>query len=210
MKEASATVREYTTLDEAYGYFNRELFENTLPACLITYQRKANTKGHFSANRFVNRRDDTRLHELAMNPNTFLDRTVEEILSTLVHEMVHLWQQEYGTPSRRGYHNRQWADKMLGVGLVPSVTGRPEGKQTGQSVTHFIQEGGPFESACGVFLAAGRQLEWGSMREKPQPGKSSKMKYLCSKCGLACWAKPDANLICGDCFAAMSCPARQP
>jgi hypothetical protein len=45
------------------------------------------------------------------------------ILSTLVHEMVHVWQETYGNPSRRGYHNRQWAEKMREVGLQPSSTG---------------------------------------------------------------------------------------
>ena len=50
--------------------------------------------------------------EIALNPATFHDRTAEEILSTLVHEMVHLWQHHFGTPSRASYHNREWAAKM--------------------------------------------------------------------------------------------------
>src|SRR5262245_14971271 len=35
-----------------------------------------------------------------------------QILSTLVHEMVHGEQHHYGKPSRGGYHNKQWADWM--------------------------------------------------------------------------------------------------
>ena len=40
----------------------------------------------------------------------------------LVHEMVHVWQEQYGHPASRGYHNKQWAAKMKAVGLQPSGT----------------------------------------------------------------------------------------
>ena len=30
--------------------------------------------------------------------------------------------------------------------------------------------------------------------------KSSKMKFTCPECGQNAWAKPDALLICGECF----------
>ena len=32
--------------------------------------------------------------------------------------MCHQWQQHFGKPSRNGYHNKQWADKMESVGLI--------------------------------------------------------------------------------------------
>lgn len=65
--------------------------------------------------------------------------------STLVHEMCHLWQEDFGKPSRGGYHNRQWADKMIQVGLMPTDTGEPGGQLTGQRVTHYIIPDGKFE-----------------------------------------------------------------
>jgi predicted SprT family Zn-dependent metalloprotease len=43
-------------------------------------------------------------HELALNPDEFTRRTDEMILSTLAHEMYHVWQQTHGTPPRRRYH----------------------------------------------------------------------------------------------------------
>lgn len=45
------------------------------------------------------------------------------MLSTLVQEMVHLWQHHFGKPGRRRYLNKQWADKMdsLGPGLVRRI-----------------------------------------------------------------------------------------
>lgn len=50
-------------------------------------------------------------------------RTDRDILSTLLHEMVHHWQYRFGTPGRRGYHNIEFAAKMLEVGLHASDTG---------------------------------------------------------------------------------------
>lgn len=41
-------------------------------------------------------------------------------MQTIVHEMVHLWQYEFGKPSHRTYHNKE-ADKMA-IGLMPSNT----------------------------------------------------------------------------------------
>ena len=97
---------------------------------------------------------------LAMNPDTFSGHTDEEILSTLAHEMAHVWQQAHGTPPRRSYHDRQWAGKMKEIGLQPTTTGEPGGKETGQSVTHTIVPGGPYAKAYAKLKARGFQLHW--------------------------------------------------
>jgi hypothetical protein len=96
---------------------------------LVTLQRHAKARGYFSPDRFTGRTEATAAHELAMNPDTFTGRTDEEILSTLAHEMAHVWQQTHGKPPSRSYHDRQWAAKMKEIGLQPSTTGR-----TGQAV----------------------------------------------------------------------------
>ena len=80
-----------------------------------------------------------------MNPVYFKGRSVEEILSTLVHEQVHVWQSAFGKPGRRRYHNHEWAQKMKKVGFHPSDTGQPGGKETGERVSHYVIAGGPFQ-----------------------------------------------------------------
>lgn len=98
--------REYTVYEQAYDYFNTALFLGQLPRCLITLQRKANARGYYSPERFVGRnRNGDRTDEIALNPDTFVGRSDKEILSTLVHEMVHLWQQHSAKPGRGRYHN---------------------------------------------------------------------------------------------------------
>ena len=71
--------------------------------------------------------EDRRTAEIALNPDTFEDRTDMEILNTLAHEMCHLWQHYFGKPSRGGYHNREWATMMEKIGLMPSSTSEPGG-----------------------------------------------------------------------------------
>jgi predicted SprT family Zn-dependent metalloprotease len=203
---ANPTHRTYTSLDAAYDYFNRELFSGTLPHCLITMQRHQGAYGYFSGERFASLDNPKEVtDEIALNPATFGNRTTTRILSTLVHEMVHLWQHHFGTPSRRSYHNKEWAAKMREVGLIPSDTGEPGGKDTGEKVTHYLEQGGRFERACTVYLAAGDAILYRDRAGDEQTVKTrkkkaaSKTKYTCPDCQQNAWAKPDAHLICGDC-----------
>src|SRR3954451_16498428 len=136
------TERNYSDLVTAYDFLNEQLFDRDLPPCLITLQRKSQTRGYFCRERFASRDGTEITDEIALNPAHFRSRTSEEILSTLVHEMVHLGQFHRGEPSRSGYHNRQWADEMARVGLIASHTGAPGGRRTGQRVTHYIEPDG--------------------------------------------------------------------
>jgi predicted SprT family Zn-dependent metalloprotease len=130
------TKKTYATLQAAVGHFNRRLFDNALPPCLITFQRRANALGYFAHDRFEHRDERSTTDEIALNPKHFNERPPEDTLSTLVHEMVHL-RQHLVRQSRRGrYHNKQWADWMSEIGLEPSSTGRPGGKRTGEQ-TYF-------------------------------------------------------------------------
>jgi predicted SprT family Zn-dependent metalloprotease len=172
---------------------------------LITMQRHAGARGYYSAKRFEGRgKSASETDEIALNPATFNDRTDAEILSTLVHEMVHHWQYACGNPGRGRYHNAEWAAQMEAVGLMPSDTGEPGGKRTGQRVTHYIVDGGPFDRACRELLADGACVEWQSRENgTASAGRArsnrSKTKYVCPGCGLNAWAKPEAHLLCGDC-----------
>jgi hypothetical protein len=146
-KNKPITAPEYRAFQRAYDFFNVELFAGSLPQVLVTLQRHAHTFGYFSPDRFSERTAHHRAHELALNPDGFTGRSDEEILSTLVHEQVHVWQQVYGKPGRGRYHNRQWAEKMKQVGLYPSSTGKPGGKETGSRVSHYILPAGPYAAA---------------------------------------------------------------
>lgn len=150
----------YNALQFAFNYFNEQLFGNQLPPCMITMQREKRTFGYYSKSRWARQRTGQHSDEIAMNPEYFAMRTIKETLSTLAHEMVHQWQFHFGNPGRRAYHNREWADKMEAIGLMPSDTGRPGGMRTGERMTHYIIENGAFDIKCGWLLNDGFFLAW--------------------------------------------------
>lgn len=200
----ASTLRTYDELNLAYAHFNRELFGGDLPDCLITMQRKSKAYGYFAGGRFGTRDGDEVTDEIALNPTHFRNRTIEQSLSTLVHEMTHLQQHHQGKPSRTGYHNKEWAGLMLAVGLIPSDTGELGGKMVGQNMTHCIEIGGPFEQSCARLIAAGFTLPiielWSEQDSAAKKKKAaSKTKYTCMSCAANAWAKPGMNLVCGDC-----------
>ena len=155
----SPTVGFYAQLQLAFDHFNEHLFESKLPPCLITLRSSSRHYGYHHKDRFINLRG-TMIDELGLHPGFFTLRPVDEVLSTLVHEMVHHWQDTYGQPSRSNPHNRQWASKMREIGLEPTSTGLPGGKDTGQTVSHFIKPDGPFITACRLLLKKGFELPW--------------------------------------------------
>lgn len=203
--DVSPTEQTYEGLTYAYGFFNDRLFQGALSPCLITMQRHKGAYGYFAARRFGERDGDGQVDEIALNPSHFAERSPTQILSTLVHEMVHKWQEEHGKPGRVAYHNKEWAGKMDEIGLTPSSTGQPGGKRVGQKVSHYIAAGGPFALACDELLTSGavelRYVErWGEEGEIARKKKAaSKTKYTCPTCQANAWAKPAAKLICGEC-----------
>lgn len=154
------TSETYAEIIEAFDHFNRALFNNQLEPPLFTLQRERRTYGYCSRQRFVGRSTGVMVAEIAMNPAYFAVRPIRATLSTLVHEMVHHWQDNHGKPGRGGYHNLEWAYKMESVGLMPSNTGAPGGKRTGDQMTHYIIDGGPFDRACAELLTTEFTLSW--------------------------------------------------
>src|SRR5215471_15544541 len=166
--DTNPTAIAYDELRQAFDHFDWKLFGGRLPECLITLQRRRSSYGHFSAARFRVAGGEERIDEIALNPQKWRKLSVEDNLSTLVHEMVHLEQHHFGKPSRRGYHNKEWAAWMDRVGLIPSTTGKPDGRRTGQSMSHYIQPGGRFEKACAEFLALGYGLTFHDLTDEPE------------------------------------------
>lgn len=195
------TAETYKALDRAFNHFNKTLFDHRLPSVLFTLTRKRNAHGYFWAEQFKHREDGDRTHEIALNPNT-MDRTLEAVLSTLVHEMTHLEQEEYGEHKPKGgNHNKEWVGLMERVGLIPSDTGEPGGKQTGRKMTHYIDEAGPFAAAMADLVAGGYSLPYFTQPKVAAEKKKdlSKVKFTCQCCGSKAWAKIGTRIICGDC-----------
>jgi hypothetical protein len=195
---------EYGGLQEAYDHFNAALFDGALPDVFITYQRKANSFGYFSPDRFSGRIGKFGKHELALNPDGFIGHSDEQIVQTLVHEMTHVWQHSFGKPSKRGYHNKEWAAKMKTIGLQPSSTGMVGGKETGQRMMDYIIPDGPFSTAFARLAATGWALNLQSAHQQgSRTTPNSKTKFTCAACGQNAWGRPDLAIMCEPCGLTM-------
>lgn len=164
----------YAELDRAYGHFNKSLFNGILPPCVLVLHRKRGAYGYFWGDTWSEREGRNLTDEIALNPETFKDRSIEETLSTLVHEMCHLQQHHFGKPSRSGYHNKEWAGMMEAVGLIPSDTGRAGGRKTGQQMTHYIQQGGAFDTACAALMNKGFTIPWQAITRDDDAAKKKR------------------------------------
>jgi hypothetical protein len=154
------TAQAYAELQTAFDHYNQALFDGLLPNCLITMQREKRTCGYFSRERFVHRERRSKTDEIALNPAYFAVVPLLETLQTLVHEMVHAWQYNLGNPGRRSYHNKEWAEKMESIGLMPSDTGRPGGARTGEKMADYPIAGGRFMQATEVLVSEGFGISW--------------------------------------------------
>jgi hypothetical protein len=219
------TLIQFNAFKNAYEYFNMKLFKGELPSVILNLSRKSSCMGFVAPYRW--RPADAELgkgniHELSLNPE-ILSMSLIDVYSTMVHEQCHIWQIEFGKPSRNGYHNWEWANKMLSVGLIPSDTHKEGGKMVGQNMGDYPQPNGvflaaldkmpdefklPFVSVEGDFRARISQIrlqiteggdaenEIGLEAEAPKP--KSKNKYTC-QCGNNVWGKVGLNIQCQDC-----------
>lgn len=142
----------YGALQQMYEHFNKSLFDSRLPQVIFTAQRQKGTMGYFSPNRWVSKQGKT-CHEIAINPAYVGKSALLEVLQTMVHEQCHLLQFVAGKPGRRGYHNKEWARMMQDVGLMPSSTGLPGGKTTGESMSDYPIVGGKFLQECDALVS---------------------------------------------------------
>jgi predicted SprT family Zn-dependent metalloprotease len=204
-RNATPTIKTYREWQVAYDHFNEELFGGKLPDCLITLENKSkHILGYFESGRYKSIIGEIN-DGLIMNPIHFRNRSIEATMSTLVHEMCHSWQHNFGKKkSLHSYHNKEWSAQMKQIGLIPSDTGEPGGAETGQKMTHYIAEDGLFKESCNRLLTKEFVISWGWNKDiedegDTPSGKSGKRyKYFCS-CNEYTLGKPDLDLMCKKC-----------
>ena len=193
----------YDALQSAFDHFNKALWDGQLPQALIVLHRKKTAHGYYWPSQWEAKDGGESLDEIALNPESLV-RYEREALSTLVHEMAHHWQQHFGQPSRKGYHNGEWAAEMDRIGLTPSSTAEPGGKRTGQRVSHYVAEDGAYAKAYTAWRSKGK-INWSAVSH--ETGKTeknkTKTKFSCPSCDQTAWGKAELQIACGVCCVPM-------
>ena len=110
MKQTIKTSRTAGYLEKLFRTLNTRYFGDTIEEPIITIQSTPRAYGHVTVSKAWHKANGDERHELNIAAGT-LDRPIEEIVSTLLHEMVHLMNLQNGVQdcSRGGtYHNRKF------------------------------------------------------------------------------------------------------
>lgn len=206
----SPTEELYATLQRIFDTLNGELFGGKLPCVMITLAKHGVcSSGHLSKDRFARNTSNDRADELRLNPQHF-SAPVDQVLAIMAHLMVHLWQAHFGNTSRPGYHNREWAAQMRSIGLQPTSSGMPGGRETGQTMSQYVISGSPFDQVTQRLVRSGLEIEWAQLIEQQDPAiqknkakRGGRITLRCNSCGQRAWAKPTAQLMCALCNETM-------
>lgn len=76
-------------------------------------------------------------HEVVINARR-LNRSVADVLRTLLHEMLHQWQWRYGQPSTGGYHNHEFQAKARELGIPCDAKGHDLGTIAGSPLDELL------------------------------------------------------------------------
>lgn len=89
MKETVKISRAVGYLEKMYRQLNIDKFNGELETPIITIQSTPRSYGHVTCGKVWKRKDDS-AYELNIGAGT-LDRPIENVVSTLLHEMVHIY-----------------------------------------------------------------------------------------------------------------------
>lgn len=126
----------------------------------------------------------------------YLNRPFEETCSTLIHEMVHLWNLQLGVQdtSRSGtYHNKRFKEAAEAHGLIVEKTDKH-----GYSKTTLAPATLAFVQSLGKNSFSLVRPKVGGMKGASKSKQSSR-KYVCPGCGAIIRATKEVHVICGDC-----------
>lgn len=209
MKETIKTSRTAGYLEKIFRALNSYYFNGTLEEPIITIQSTPRAYGHVTVAKAWSKGADGELRrELNIAAGT-LDRPIENVVSTMLHEMIHLANLQNGVQdcSRSGtYHNRKFKALAEQVDLKISYD-----RRIGWSITEptdalieFIISQGWNEilmnrnegfSARGI---GGSGIS-GGVSIIPPKKPSSTRKYICPCCGLSVRATKAVRIKCIDC-----------
>lgn len=204
------------TLEYAYEVLNNVYFDGDLPPVVISIMSSPRTNGHFTLGK-VWRAERDHLNEINVSAE-HLDRPIENICATLLHEMVHYHSHinKIAVVSQNGrYHNKRFKEEAEKRGLIISYA-----KYIGYSVTEpskeFIEviksyhiekpidinrDGEKYIGLSGMGGMNGIEGKDGTEGgiELPKKPKCSTRKYQCPCCGNSFRATKDINVLCLDC-----------
>lgn len=205
-------MKELTTYNRAAGYLNSifdllnaKYFDNTLSRPIITIQSTPKAFGHYTCYDAWHIDGEKGMREINIGAGT-LSRPIENVVATLLHEMIHYWNDLNGVKdcSRGGtYHNKRFKAAAEARDLL--VEFHPTYGWTLTSPSDALVEFCIDNQLREIRLS---RLDLDFLRNPGTQGtaisvggnkKSSTRKYICPCCGMSVRATRAVNVACLDC-----------
>lgn len=214
MKKTVKTSRSAGYLEKIFRQLNNDSFGGTLEEPIITIQSTPGAYGHVSVAKTWKRGEDER-HELNISADG-LNRPIENVVATMIHEMVHLYNIAQGIQdcSRDGsYHNRKFAKEaekhMLHIEKDEKY-GWTITSPTDELLEYILLQGWEEIEMCretglfGIASIPGGKAG-GNAPGRPttgtKPKGSNSRKYVCHCCGAIVRTTKDLEIVCKPCGA---------
>jgi hypothetical protein len=186
-------------LNKIFKLLNKQFFEDKLvePIILIQTKSKKHTLGTCSTNPIWEKKNDEKdkRYEITLS-GKYLNRTTEEIVSTLFHECIHLYcsLNKIKDCSNNGvYHNKKFKEEAEKRGLIIA-----KDKTIGWSLTKLAE---PTIKLISNWKIDDTAFDyWRNSKEfKVEKPKTTLNKYECPQCETKITSSKTLNIICGDC-----------
>ena len=215
MKELTRTSRVAGQLEKLFRMMNNDFFNGQLEMPIITIQSTPRAYGHYSVSPIWTVNGEEKKHEINIGAGT-LDRDIEYTVATLLHEMVHMYNDtilNVQDTSRGGmYHSKVFKRAAESVGLIVTKTEKYGYAHTAPSdsllewiVDHLdsINEIKLNRNEGGIRITGGNSSGNASGQTPGKNPNSHSTKYQCPACGNSVRATKKLNVICGDCMETM-------
>lgn len=212
MKPTVKTSRSAGYIEKMFRTINADSFGGVIEEPIITIQTTPGAYGHVSVAKVWKRGEDER-HELNIAAD-WLDRPIEQVVATLIHEMVHLYNLQNGVQdcSRGGtYHNKKFKDEaekhMIQIDKSDKY-GWTITSPTDELLEYILNKGWEdFQMSRGFHFgiggSGGGKISGGSggvQGGEIKPKGSNSRKYVCPGCGAIVRATRDLEIICKPCM----------
>lgn len=209
MKELTSYNRVTQYLNKVFKLINSEYFDNELEMPTITIQSTVGAYGHVTTSKVWKTESGKASYELNIGAD-YLDRPIENIVATLIHEGCHLYAKENGikdTSNRGVYHNKRFKALAEDRGLIIEKHSRygwtittPSEATINFCIDNDLQEVLITRHTGITFTGVGTGKNGNGTPVKPTaPKKGNSIKWICPCCGAIVRSTKILNIVCGDC-----------
>lgn len=211
MKELTKMSRTVGQIEKCFRLLNDELFNGELPTCMITVVPSARSYAHYTTFEAWQTKGSGK-HEINIS-SAYLDRPLENILASLIHEMVHCYNDcvlNVKDVSNNGvYHNKRFKQAAEDHGLIVTRSEKYGWSHTepGDRVLQFVLDHDelreiemnrtPYDL---IQIPIGTHSGSSGVTATPPVLKGHSRKWVCPHCGTIIRSNKTVNVICGDCM----------